>query len=129
MKSLFLLFVSISSSASAQSTSITDVYEHLDITSFNSSLMPKRMGDERAFSDFDIKWKVDFQENSFQVKSDSWEYKLEVVETFGEDLHVCFRDKALQGSYNTQAPMVLRQYGDYFVATNLVTDVCEKISL
>lgn len=42
------------------------------------------------------------------------------------DIHVCFLDVSKDGAYDTQGPIIIRKYGQEYVAISSKTDVCES---
>ncbi|QMV14190.1 hypothetical protein Vspart_01442 [Vibrio spartinae] len=120
----FLLFMV---SYSCWSYPMKDIYNHLDVTSFNSSLMPMRVGNEKHFSDFEL-LKAKINDNNITIDDDSWTYSITVLKKNKMGFYACFVDKAKQGSYNTQFPLILRKYGNDYVAIAMRTDVCESFA-
>jgi hypothetical protein len=104
-----------------------DIYNNLDITSFNSSLMPLRKGEERTFKDFNKKLPIPiFSEKNILLDDDYWTYSLTVIKASSDnDYYVCFKDKAKMGTYDSQKPMIIRKYERYYVAISSSSNVCD----
>ncbi|MYM59696.1 hypothetical protein GTG28_10730 [Vibrio sp. OCN044] len=126
MKILSLLMCIFSYSVSA--FPMEDIYKNLDITSFNSSLIPLREGGEKTFQDFNEKLPAPiFSEKSIVLDNDYWTYSLTVIKTSNNSgYHVCFKDKAKVGTYDSQKAMIIRKYDQYYVAINSSSNVCES---
>lgn len=105
-----------------------DIYKTLDITLFSSSLMPKRMGNEKHFSELNQPKPV-ITDSSILIESETWHYQLNIVGKDEHNLHVCFIDKALKGSYNAQSSMILRKYGNEYVAISMRSNACDNFAL
>tara|TARA_R110001606_G_scaffold291263_1_gene439110 strand:- start:108 stop:494 length:387 start_codon:yes stop_codon:yes gene_type:complete len=124
MKRFFVFFcVFISGFCSAYP--MKDIYENLDVSSFPSSLMQKIQGDKNKFSDLKLLPKPVFKESEFIIESDYWLYKITIFKENRRGIHICFLDHAKQSSYDAQKPMVIRKYGERYVAIRLYSDVCE----
>ncbi|MGF1903553.1 hypothetical protein [Aliivibrio salmonicida] len=125
MKKLLLLMYVFSCSASA--FPMKDIYNNLDITSFNSSLMQLRKGEERTFKDFNKKLPTPiFSEKNILLDDDYWTYSLTVIKASSDnDYYVCFKDKAKMGTYDSQKPMIIRKYERYYVAISSSSNVCD----
>ena len=125
MKKLLLLMYVFSCSVSA--FPMKDIYNNLDITSFNSSLMPLRKGEERTFKDFNKKLPIPiFSEKNILLDDDYWTYSLTVIKASSDnDYYVCFKDKAKMGTYDSQKPMIIRKYERYYVAISSSSNVCD----
>ncbi|WP_337912508.1 hypothetical protein [Vibrio cholerae] len=106
---------------------LNEIYNSLDITSFNSSLMQKLSEEQRYFPQIDLP-KPDMSNESILIESDDWKYEFKFFKETGVGIHVCFIDKAKWGSYDTQTPMIIRKYGNEYVAIKAITDVCEDFA-
>ena len=114
-------------SCSVSAFPMKDIYNNLDITSFNSSLMPLRKGEERTFKDFNKKLPIPiFSEKNILLDDDYWTYSLTVIKASSDnDYYVCFKDKAKMGTYDSQKPMIIRKYERYYVAISSSSNVCD----
>lgn len=114
-------------SCSVSAFPMKDIYNNLDITSFNSSLMPLRKGEERTFKDFNKKLPTPiFSEKNILLDDDYWTYSLTVIKASSDnDYYVCFKDKAKMGTYDSQKPMIIRKYERYYVAISSSSNVCD----
>ncbi|WP_236781473.1 hypothetical protein [Aliivibrio fischeri] len=127
MKTVISLLAIIFSSLSF-AYPMDDIYKTLDITSFSSSLMPKRMENEKHFSELNLPKPV-ITDSSILIESETWHYQLNIVGKDEHNLHVCFIDKALKGSYNAQSSMILRKYGNEYVAISMRSNACDNFAL
>ena len=111
----------------ALSYPMQELYEQLDITSFNSSLMPM-IDSKHEYTKFkDInQLATSITEDEIIIDSEYWKYSLKVIKAKGSDFYVCFSDKAKVGSYDAQSPLVIRKYNDIYIATARRTAVCEE---
>lgn len=85
-----------------------------------------RSNNETYLPEFDQLPPPVFTENEIQLEDEYWLYSIKLLKTKDDSLQVCFLDKAKQGNYHTQTPLVLRQYGERLVAIALKSDVCES---
>ena len=115
-------------SISSWATDLNDIYEHLDITSFNSSLRPMQISDEDTFSDFKQLPQPIISNKKIIIEDDYWLLSLEIIKENDQDIHVCFVDKAKEGTYDAQYPLVLRSYGKRYVAIAQKSNVCESFA-
>lgn len=110
---------------------------YLDLASFRNSLGPRRNAGDHTFADLNISpTKVSATEVVFD--SPDWYYSVRIIGRGDfngdgiEDLEVCFVDRAKEGSYDTQDPLILSRYNaeGYMIALNFSaqnTDTCESI--
>jgi len=105
----------------------------LDIASFRSSLGPRR-GSKRTFAELGmVPSKV--TESAIEFEDADWYYGIRVLQRSDsnndgvEDLEVCFTDRAKQGSYSTQQPMLVTKYSASSLAVALAyrIDGCDRI--
>lgn len=85
-----------------------------------------RSNNETYLPEFDQLPSPVFTEDEIQLEDEYWLYSIKLLKTKDDSLQVCFLDKAKEGSYHTQMPLVLRQYGERLVAIALKSDVCES---
>ncbi|MFB9134266.1 hypothetical protein ACFSJQ_05905 [Vibrio olivae] len=123
----FIYFFMFFLSFKAWAYPMQELYEKLDITSFNSSLMPMidSKYEYKNFKDIN-QLATSITEDEIIIDSEYWKYSLKVIKVKGSDFYVCFSDKAKMGSYDAQSPMVLRKYNDIYMATARRTAVCEE---
>ncbi|MCL1132535.1 hypothetical protein L2748_22960 [Shewanella sairae] len=130
MRYLYLVLALSSFNSVATTYPMQEIYDKLDITSFNSSLRPRIdlevRNNKTHFSDIKGLPKPTITKNKLIFDSDTWTNTLEVIEFNRGEYSVCFTDKAKQGTYNSQSPFVLRRYGDTFVAINDYSEACEE---
>ncbi|SIO92527.1 hypothetical protein [Vibrio spartinae] len=122
-----LFIVLIISANSCWAYSSKDIYEHLDITSFNSSLIPKISNDEKYFSDFKS-FSPTITNSKINIESEHWNYTINIVKENKKGIYVCFTDKAKEGSYDSQFPMIIRKYANDYVAIQRRSNVCDEYS-
>ena len=127
VKNLVLMFVGLLSAFNSNAFPVEEIYNQLDITSFNSSLFQKSTGGEKHFSQLDLP-EPSFKDNSFLIESEYWKYEIKLLKVDESGIHACFLDKALWGTYNAQSPLLIRKYGNYYVAIDLDTDICKKFA-
>ncbi|MBD1566424.1 hypothetical protein HC729_12970 [Vibrio sp. S12_S33] len=113
-------------SITAWSADLKDIYENLDVTSFNSSLRPMQISDEKLFTEFGQLPKPIMKDNEIIIEDEYWIYSIKIIKTNGNDIHVCFLDKSKEGNYDAQEPLVIRKYGKNYVAIAQMSDVCES---
>lgn len=126
MKKLLLVFL-WGGTYCAQAFPTNEVYAHLDITSFNSSLVQKAAQGQKHFSDLKIPNPV-ISKDTILIESEYWKYEMQFVKEDDSGIHVCFVDKAKWGSYDAQTPMIIRKYADDYVAIKMNSDVCEDFA-
>lgn len=119
-----LVFIFSGLASYGQAFPLNEIYTSLDIKSFDSSLMQKMSDDQRYLPQIDLP-KPNISNESILIESDYWKYEFKFFKETESGIHICFIDKAKWGSYDTQTPMIIRKYGDKYVAIKAVTDVCE----
>lgn len=119
---LYLLFMSVTASAA----DLNDIYKHLDITSFNSSLRPMQTDNEKFLSDFSQLPRPIIDNNEIKIEDEYWLYSIKIMRENKLDIHVCFLDVSKDGTYKTQGPMIIRKYGQEYVAISERSNVCES---
>ncbi|EPE2278657.1 hypothetical protein [Vibrio cholerae] len=119
-----LVFIFSGLASYGQAFPLNEIYTSLDIKSFDSSLMQKMSEDQRYLPQIDLP-KPNISNESILIESDYWKYEFKFFKETESGIHICFIDKAKWGSYDTQTPMIIRKYGDKYVAIKAVTDVCE----
>jgi hypothetical protein len=127
MKRLAILF-SIFSSGFSFSFPMENIYKNLDVTTFNSSFLRKVPENKTNFSDVSSLPKPIFTDSTIVMEKESWVYKIKVYKTDQQDFYICFSDRSKKSSYNSQEPMVIRKYGERYVAIRLYSDVCEDFA-
>ncbi|AGV19810.1 hypothetical protein J4H39_20230 [Vibrio alginolyticus] len=116
-----LITLAVIWSGLTSAASMTDIYELLDFTSFPNSLNPKSI-EERHFSDFQGEFKLavpKITKDEIVIDDDHWYYKIELMEIKGDNVYLCFHDKSKVGTYDSVQPIVVRRYGNDFVALAL----------
>ena len=119
-----LLSIFISSTCSA--FTMEDIYNNLDVTTFNSSFIKRVPIKDIHFSDVVDLPKPVITDSKILIEDDTWVYSIEVIKENKRGIHICFTDRAKEGRYNVQKPMVIRKYGDTYVALLLRSNVCES---
>ncbi|WP_157798193.1 hypothetical protein [Aeromonas cavernicola] len=122
MKHTLLLTLFISSSVLADSDVITrgdlqDIYNNLNIATFSSSLMPKRLNNEQIYlRQFDLPQPT-FTENMITIDSSNFTYSFEVLKKSDGnrdgivDYAVCFSEKSKIGTYDARTPLLISPLG------------------
>lgn len=112
---------------------LNKIYKRLNVASFRNSTGAARTKEQKYFSDLGFLISS-ISNDTMLIETEVWSYKVKIVETRdinGDgliDASICFTDKAKQGSYNVQQPILLTQYdpnGD-FIAINFEVDGCEN---
>ena len=109
----------------------------LDLASFRNSLGPRRDLGDRTFADLDME-PTNRSRDGVVFESDDWQYRIQVLERGDfnqdgiEDLKICFQDRAKDGTYDVQTPLLVSRYDSagYLVALafDLVeTPACKRI--
>lgn len=122
----FIFIIGIFFASLSWSSDLQNIYNRLDITTFNSSLMPMRSDNETFFPEFEQLPAPVYTEREIRLEDEYWLYSIKLFKTQGDSLYICFLDKAKQGNYHSQTPLVLRPYGEKLVAIALKSDVCES---
>ncbi len=125
MRITTLILILLSKSAFA--FPMQELYEKLDIASFDSSLMPmmESANEYRTFKDLNQS-ATSITQDKIVIDSVDWTYSISVLKKKGQDLYVCFSDKSKVGSYDTQSPLLIRKYKDIYVAIAQQTTVCDE---
>lgn len=119
-----LLSIFISSVCSA--FPMEDIYNNLDVTTFNSSFARKIPNGKINFKDISSIPKPVITDLSIIMEKDAWVYTIKAYKENGQGIHICFTDRAKKSKYNAQEPMIIRKYGDSYVALRSYTGVCEE---
>jgi len=127
VKNWVFILVGVLSTFNSNAVPVEEIYKQLDITSFNSSLFQKSIGGAKHFSQLDLP-EPSFQDNSFLIESEYWKYEMKLLKVDERGIHSCFLDKALWGTYDSQSPLLIRKYGNDYVAIDLDTDICKKFA-
>ena len=113
MKYLMIVFLFIglqfSCFATAQSTEkLTEIYNSLDITTFRSSLLPKRSGEQSKLPEFENLPKPRIENDSIILENDMWYYNFQLKKENKKGYYFCFIDKANMGTYSKEKSLLLR---------------------
>ncbi|EKO3791282.1 hypothetical protein HAR83_000649 [Vibrio metschnikovii] len=84
--------------------------------------------DETRFPDFKQLPKPIINDSEIIIEDEYWLYSIKLVKEKNQDLYICFLDKSKESSYYTQAPMIIRKYGNDYVAIKAVANVCEDFA-
>ncbi len=107
------LAVAAEPSAWPASNLATFVFEHIDLASFRNSTGPRRRPEQRLFGDLGIK-PTRTSETEAVFEGGDWSYSIRVLarRDFNGDgvqeVAICFADKAGQGTYNVQQPLLVQ---------------------
>ncbi|AWY01649.1 hypothetical protein A8139_18020 [Marinomonas primoryensis] len=123
-----IIFLMIIFSSLCLANPMEDIYKNLDITSFPSSLMPMTQGNKDRFSELKQVPKPVIKNSVITIEDESWLYEITFVKENRHGIHICFLDHARKSSYDAQKPMVIRKYGERYVAIRLYSDVCEEFA-
>ena len=99
----------------------------LDVSSFRNSTGPRRAPSQRTLSDLGVAVTRASSDRA-EARSGDWLYVLEVVGRGDAnrdgvpDVTVCFRDRALEGAYDTHQALLLQRVGDRVVALRFEPD-------
>jgi hypothetical protein len=85
------------------------VAEKLDVTSFPSSIGPRRTKGRYTFGDYGfVARKVTEKEAVLELEDGGWRFRLGVLERTDAGIVLCLEDQALNGgSYHTQSVLLL----------------------
>ena len=87
-----------------------DVVERLDVTSFPSSIGPRKKAGKKLFSDYAFKSVQMNESSAVLAESDRWEFKIRVLSGAGEPPTICIEDTAKNGgSYHAQSALRLTE--------------------
>lgn len=120
----YIVFIICVFSSVVRANIMDDIYNNLDFTSFPTSLNPKSI-EEKYLPDFKGREHMDYlvnpkiTEDEIVMDGETWFYKFKLLENREGDLYLCFWDKAKQGTYDVRKPMVIRKYGNDYVAIAL----------
>ena len=110
--------------------------ENFDLASIRSSFGNRRTPAKRTFADFGMV-PTAATEELLAFDDPTWYHGIKVLRRGDfnkdgiEDLEICFVDRAKEGSYNAQQPLLVTRYSatTYAVAMIFELDGCEKFSL
>ncbi|MGL5813250.1 MAG: hypothetical protein ACRCYW_07970 [Aeromonas sp.] len=136
MKFLTIVFLSFSFSVVANVQAFTHselqvIYERLNISTFRSSLMPKRTKDKIYLSQMGFS-KPSYFSDGFLIDNKDWVYTFTVIEKKDKnrdgvtDYTICFSDKSKAGTYNAVQPMLISPLGvdGQYIALSYTVDGC-----
>ncbi|MES1947584.1 hypothetical protein C84B14_09557 [Salinisphaera sp. C84B14] len=148
MPLLYLLFLSVTVSTTAIAGSKTKSYipdkgvgefiiSTLDLASFRNSLGPRREPGDHTFADLGME-PTSRSRDGVVFESNDWRYRIQVLERGDfngdgiEDLKLCFQDRARDGTYSVQTPLLVSRYDSagYLVALAfdlIETPTCKRI--
>ena len=109
--------------------------ENFDLASIRSSFGNRRTPAKRTLADFDMAPTVAADE-LLEFDDPHWYYGIKVLRRGDfnkdgiEDLEICFVDRAKEGSYYSQQPLLVTRYSatTYAVAINFEVDGCEQFA-
>src|SRR5579883_1192365 len=111
---LFLLAHAVSAAFASSSDSLAKfVIEHLDVTSFPSSIGPRRAKHKIRFSDYGFyPVSVKNSEAILETKEHDWRFTITILHCEKGTITICLHDQALNGgTYNAQQVILLRRKG------------------
>ncbi len=85
------------------------VVDRLDVTSFPSSIGPRREKNKTSFKDYGFtKREIKGNEVVLEEEGGGWKFTVAVLKRSDQGILVCIADRAVNGgSYNTQGPLFL----------------------
>ena len=109
------------------------VFQKLDLSTFRSSLGPRRTVSMRTFPAFGMSPNV-LKKGIIQFETDDWFYEIEIKGRKDyngdgiEDLAICFTDRAKKGTYSARKSLLVTRYSKdgLLVALNYEIDACGK---
>ncbi|MBS63626.1 hypothetical protein [Salinisphaera sp.] len=138
-----LLFFALLASTSADSIASSETTSYipqekidefivstLDLASFRNSLGPRREPGDHTFADLGME-PTSRATDGVVFESNDWRYRIQVLERGDfnqdgiEDLKLCFQDRALDGSYNVQTPLLVSRYDSAGYLVALAFDLIE----
>ncbi|MFQ2191129.1 hypothetical protein [Aeromonas jandaei] len=107
------------------------IYERLNVSTFRSSLMPKRTKDKLYLSQM-VGAKPKFFKNGFLIETNDWAYTFAIIEKKDKnrdgvlDYTLCFSDRSKEGTYSAMQPMLISPLGldGQFIALAFTVDGC-----
>ncbi len=99
-----------------------DIYDHLDFTSYPNSMNPKTGNNETHFSDFKGEFKLPspvITENQIVIEDEDWLYSVKYLDEYKNDIYLCVFSQSKTATYLAQSPIVVRKYGEDYVALAL----------
>ena len=109
--------------------------ENFDLASIRSSFGPKRTPAKRTFADFGMV-PTAATEELLEFDDPTWYHGMKVLRRGDfnsdgiEDLEICFVDRAKEGSYSSQQPLLVTRYSaaTYAVAISFELDGCKQFA-
>lgn len=129
--SMFLSFFVSAKQNTFSQLELQGVYEHLNISTFRSSLMPKRTKDKIYLSQMGLSDPIFFK-NGFLIETDDWTYTFTVIEKKDKnrdgvlDYTLCFSDKSKVGTYSSMQAILISPLGTdgQLIALAFTVDGC-----
>ena len=88
------------------------VVEHLDVTTFPSSIGPRREAGKITFKDYGLKL-VEVSDTEALVTDEGWMFEIRVLRRSVDSITICLHDQAANGgTYNAQECLLLKKTGD-----------------
>lgn len=136
MRIITIVFLLLSFPAMAKDQIVTlselqTIYDKLNISTFRSSLMPKRTKDMVYLSQARLP-APEYFSNGFSIENKDWSYTFSVIEKKDKnrdgviDYTICFSDKSKTGTYHSVQPMLISPLGidGQFIALSFTVDGC-----
>ncbi|MDN8600265.1 hypothetical protein Q0A17_12695 [Citrobacter sp. S2-9] len=136
MRIITIVFLLLSFPAMAKEQTLTlselqTIYDKLNISTFRSSLMPKRTKDQLYLSQTELP-APEYFSNGFSIDNKDWIYTFSVIEKKDKnrdgvvDYTICFSDKSKMGTYYSVQPMLISPLGidGQFIALSFTVDGC-----
>ena len=131
---VIFLFFSFSVVANVQTFTQSElqvIYDKLNISTFRSSLMPKRTKDKMYLSQMGFS-KPSYFKDGFLIDNKDWVYTFTVIEKKDKnrdgttDYTICFSDESKAGTYSSVQPMLISPLGvdGQYIALSFTVDGC-----
>ncbi|MCE9942738.1 hypothetical protein [Aeromonas rivipollensis] len=129
--SMFLSFFVSAKQDTFSKSELQGIYDNLNISTFRSSLMPKRTKDKIYLRQMELSNPVFFK-NGFLIETSDWTYTFTIIEKKDKnrdgtlDYALCFSDKSTVGTYSSMQPMLISPLGvnGQFIALAFTVDGC-----
>ena len=131
ISSIFISFFVVAKQNEFSQLELQNIYDHLNISTFRSSLMPKRTKDKIYLNQMGLS-KPKFFKDGFLIETNDWTYTFTVIEKKDKnrdgiiDYSLCFSDKSKVGTYSSMQPMLISPLGSdgQFIALAFTVDGC-----
>lgn len=127
----FLLCLNTAEALAFTHVELQGIYESLNVSTFRSSLMPRRTKDDIYLSEMGLE-QPNYFDNGFSVDGKDWVYTFTIIEKTDKnrddvvDYVICFSDKSKVGTYDVTQSMLISPLGvnGQYVALAFTVDGC-----